>query len=84
MRVRDPLDGLWCDEDFAGWYPSDGRSRYLARPADHPSACRSCQGRLSAHRYEAVCTTAQAIRSGGRSGRIASVERRTEPVPEKG
>ncbi len=25
MWVRDRLDGLWCDEDFAGWYPRDGR-----------------------------------------------------------
>ncbi|MFF1908291.1 transposase [Kitasatospora sp. NPDC058218] len=25
MRVRDQLDGLWCDEDFAGWYPRYGR-----------------------------------------------------------
>ena len=24
-RVRDRLDGLWADEDFAGWYPRDGR-----------------------------------------------------------
>src|SRR5881392_2126240 len=23
--VRDRLDGLWRDEDFAGWYPRDGR-----------------------------------------------------------
>ncbi|MFJ8386651.1 transposase [Streptomyces sp. NPDC094438] len=23
--VRDRLDGLWCGEDFAGWYPRDGR-----------------------------------------------------------
>ncbi|MFE5923530.1 transposase [Streptomyces sp. NPDC056468] len=23
--MRDPLDGLWCDEDFADWYPRDGR-----------------------------------------------------------
>ncbi|MFD7447301.1 IS1182 family transposase [Streptomyces sp. NPDC059909] len=23
--VRDRLDGLWCDEDFADWYPQDGR-----------------------------------------------------------
>jgi transposase len=23
--VRDRLDGLWCDEDFAAWYPRDGR-----------------------------------------------------------
>ncbi len=25
MWVRDRLDGLWRDEDFAGWYPRDGR-----------------------------------------------------------
>ncbi|MFF4746439.1 transposase [Streptomyces sp. NPDC001268] len=25
MWVRDRLDGLWCDKDFAGWYPRDGR-----------------------------------------------------------
>ncbi|MFF3357366.1 transposase [Streptomyces sp. NPDC002917] len=25
MWVRDRLDGLWCDEDFAGGYPRDGR-----------------------------------------------------------
>ncbi|MCZ4612265.1 transposase [Streptomyces sp. Lzd4kr] len=25
MRVRDRLDGLWRDEDFADWYPRDGR-----------------------------------------------------------
>ncbi|MHB6904578.1 transposase [Streptomyces sp. DB-54] len=25
MWVRDPLDGLWHDEDLAGWYPRDGR-----------------------------------------------------------
>ncbi|MEU5645955.1 IS1182 family transposase [Streptomyces milbemycinicus] len=25
MWVRDRLDGLWHDEDFAGWYPRDGR-----------------------------------------------------------
>jgi transposase len=25
MWVRDRLDGLWGDEDFAGWYPRDGR-----------------------------------------------------------
>jgi hypothetical protein len=23
--VRDRLDGLWNDEDFADWYPRDGR-----------------------------------------------------------
>ncbi|MFF4354616.1 transposase [Streptomyces sp. NPDC001530] len=23
--MRDRLDGLWCDEDFACWYPRDGR-----------------------------------------------------------
>ena len=25
MWVRDCLDGLWRDEDFADWYPRDGR-----------------------------------------------------------
>jgi hypothetical protein len=25
MWVRDRLDGLWADEDFAGWYPREGR-----------------------------------------------------------
>ena len=25
MWVRDRLEGLWEDEDFAGWYPRDGR-----------------------------------------------------------
>ncbi|MFC9499584.1 transposase [Streptomyces sp. NPDC056982] len=23
--MRDRLDGLWCDKDFADWYPRDGR-----------------------------------------------------------
>ncbi|MEV6385864.1 transposase [Streptomyces sp. NPDC051773] len=23
--MRDRLHGLWCDEDFASWYPRDGR-----------------------------------------------------------
>lgn len=30
MWVRDRLDGLWCDEDFAGWYP-------LGRPGISPA-----------------------------------------------
>ncbi|MFD5185902.1 hypothetical protein ACFWMQ_25525 [Streptomyces sp. NPDC058372] len=25
MWVRDRLDGLWRDEDFATWFPRDGR-----------------------------------------------------------
>ncbi|WP_268981139.1 hypothetical protein [Streptomyces coffeae] len=25
MWVRDRLDGLWRDADFAAWYPRDGR-----------------------------------------------------------
>lgn len=25
MWVRDHPDGLWCDKDFAGWYPRAGR-----------------------------------------------------------
>ena len=35
MWVRDRLDGLWEDEDFAGWYPRDGRPGTLACPAGH-------------------------------------------------
>ncbi|WP_405540785.1 transposase [Streptomyces sp. NBC_00075] len=27
MWMRDRLDGLFTDEDFAGWYPADGRRR---------------------------------------------------------
>lgn len=26
MWVRDRLDGAWSDEDFAAWYPRDGRA----------------------------------------------------------
>src|SRR5690348_5893597 len=37
MWVRDRLDGLWCDEDFAGWYPRDGR-RGLS-PAQLATVC---------------------------------------------
>lgn len=25
MWVRNRLNGLWCDEDFADWYPREGR-----------------------------------------------------------
>lgn len=25
MWIRDPLDGLFVDEDFADWCPADGR-----------------------------------------------------------
>ena len=35
MWVRDRLDGLWADEDFAGWYPRDGRPGDLACAAGH-------------------------------------------------
>ncbi|WP_343242949.1 transposase [Streptomyces sp. SID12501] len=32
--MRDRLDGLWCDEDFANWYSRDGRPGLSpARPA---------------------------------------------------
>ena len=35
MWVRDRLDGLWDDEDFAGWYPRDGRPGIPAGAAGH-------------------------------------------------
>ncbi|MFB7957788.1 transposase [Streptomyces sp. NPDC056045] len=37
MWVRDRLDGLWCDEDFADWYPRDGRPRLS--PAQLATVC---------------------------------------------
>ncbi|UKY48568.1 transposase [Streptomyces inhibens] len=35
--MRDHLDGLWCDEDFADWYPRDGRPGLS--PAQLASVC---------------------------------------------
>jgi hypothetical protein len=35
MWVRDRLDGLWSDEEFAGWYPRAG-----ARGSPRPSWLR--------------------------------------------
>ncbi|MCX5505716.1 transposase (plasmid) [Streptomyces sp. NBC_00053] len=35
--VRDRLDGLWRDEDFADWYPRDGRPG--ASPAQLAPVC---------------------------------------------
>ncbi|MER8090869.1 transposase [Streptomyces sp. NPDC087532] len=32
-----PLDGLWCDEDFADWYPRDGRA--VLSPAQLATVC---------------------------------------------
>jgi hypothetical protein len=37
MWVRDRLDGLWRDEDFADWYPRDGRPGLL--PAQLATVC---------------------------------------------
>ncbi|MFD3821231.1 transposase [Streptomyces sp. NPDC058625] len=37
MWVRDRLDRLWCDEDFADWYPRDGRP-WLS-PAQPATVC---------------------------------------------
>ncbi|MFF2926891.1 transposase [Streptomyces celluloflavus] len=37
MWVRDRLDGLWRDEDFAEWYPRDGRPGLL--PAQLATVC---------------------------------------------
>jgi transposase len=35
--VRDRLNGLWCDEDFANWYPRDGRPGFS--PAQLATVC---------------------------------------------
>ncbi|MGP4091102.1 transposase [Streptomyces sp. KR55] len=37
MWVRDRLDGLWRDEDFADWYPRDGRPGHS--PAQLATVC---------------------------------------------
>ncbi|MFJ8023622.1 transposase [Streptomyces sp. NPDC096311] len=37
MWVRDRLDGLWRDEDFAGWYPRDRRTGIS--PAQPATVC---------------------------------------------
>ncbi|WP_258044730.1 transposase [Streptomyces sp. SM11] len=37
MWVRDRLEGLWCDEDFADWYPRDGRPGFS--PAQLATVC---------------------------------------------
>ena len=37
MWVRDRLEGLWEDEDFAGWYPRDGRP--ALSPAQLATVC---------------------------------------------
>jgi transposase len=37
MWVRDRLEGLWSDEDFAGWYPRDGRP--ALSPAQLATVC---------------------------------------------
>lgn len=41
MWVRDRLDGLWHDEDFAGWYPRDGRPGLSPAQSD----CKPLVGR---------------------------------------
>ncbi|MHC3475660.1 transposase, partial [Streptomyces sp. 7R007] len=35
--MRDRLGGLWCDEDFADWYPRDGRPGLS--PAQQATVC---------------------------------------------
>jgi transposase len=37
MWIRDRLDGLWTDEDFAPWYPRDGRPGWS--PAQLATVC---------------------------------------------
>lgn len=37
MWVRDRLEGLWADEDFAGWYSRDGRPAWS--PAQLATVC---------------------------------------------
>ena len=37
MWVRDRIEGLWEDEDFAGWYSCDGRPAWS--PAQLTTVC---------------------------------------------
>ena len=37
MWVRDRLEGLWWDEDFASWYPRNGRPAWS--PAQLATVC---------------------------------------------
>jgi hypothetical protein len=46
MWVRDRLEGLWADEDFAGWYPRDGRGVLSASWAQHRYCHRQVRGTL--------------------------------------
>lgn len=39
MWVRDRLDGLWCDEDFAHWYPRDGKTVQSRSPLPRQTRC---------------------------------------------
>jgi hypothetical protein len=53
--VRDRLDGLWCDEDFADWYPRDGRPGLS--PAQLATVCvlQFLLGLSDRQAAEAVC-----------------------------
>ena len=42
MWVRDRLNGLWEDEDFAGWYPRDGRPGISLRKLAMVCMLQSC------------------------------------------
>src|ERR1700761_9760554 len=49
MWVRDRLDGLWDDEDFAGWYPRNRRPGISPWPAGQARS-RAPPGRRRAPR----------------------------------
>jgi hypothetical protein len=43
MWIRDRLDELFVDEDFAAWYPSDGRPGLSCRPGPAQPGSRWCR-----------------------------------------
>jgi transposase len=55
MWVRDRLDGLWCDEDFAGWYPRNGRPGLSPAQLDTVCVLQFLLGLSDRQAAEAVC-----------------------------
>ncbi|MFF2519658.1 transposase [Streptomyces sp. NPDC058086] len=76
MWVRDRLDGLWHDEDFAGWYPRDGRPG--RSPAQLATVCvlQFLLGLSDRQAAEAVRCHIDFTRAGHGAGRSRVLPRR--------
>ncbi|MGW4568937.1 transposase [Streptomyces sp. NPDC004561] len=55
IRVRDRLDSLFIDEDFAGWYPVDGRRRLSPAQLALVSVLQFAENLTDRQAAEAVC-----------------------------